>query len=39
MANLLAQVEQGRCPADDFADQVVDHGLAPAVSQLVKGAW
>jgi glutamate--cysteine ligase len=37
MAGLLAQVEQGRCPADDFSDQVVDRGLSSAVSQLVNG--
>ncbi|OMC31842.1 ergothioneine biosynthesis glutamate--cysteine ligase EgtA [Mycobacterium sp. GA-1841] len=37
MARLLRSVRQGRCPADDFADQVVGHGIASAMSQLVKG--
>lgn len=37
MEALVSQVENGRCPADDFSDQVVDHGVAAAVSQLVKG--
>jgi glutamate--cysteine ligase len=38
MAGLLAQVEQGRCSADDFSDLVVDRGVASAVSQLARGA-
>jgi glutamate--cysteine ligase len=37
MARLLSQVEQGRSPADDFSDRVVDNGIAAAVSQLAKG--
>ncbi|MDT5063850.1 MAG: glutamate--cysteine ligase [Mycobacterium sp.] len=37
METLLSQVEQGRCPADEFSDQVVDRGVAAAVSQLAKG--
>jgi glutamate--cysteine ligase len=30
-ARLLDQVEQGRSPADDFSDLVVEHGIARAV--------
>lgn len=37
MRHLVRSVEQGRSPADDFADRVVRHGIAPAVSQLAKG--
>ncbi len=37
MALLMRSVEEGRCPADDFADQVVGHGIASAMGQLVKG--
>ncbi|MGV0743002.1 ergothioneine biosynthesis glutamate--cysteine ligase EgtA [Mycolicibacterium sp. XJ870] len=37
MGQLMRSVEQGRCPADDFADRVVHHGIADAVSQLAKG--
>jgi glutamate--cysteine ligase len=37
METLVSQVEQGRCPADEFSDQVVDRGVAAAVSQLAKG--
>jgi glutamate--cysteine ligase len=37
MAALLAQVEQGRCPADDFSDLVVARGVAAAVSRLARG--
>ena len=37
MAQLTRSVQEGRCPADDFADQVVAHGIASAMSQLVKG--
>jgi glutamate--cysteine ligase len=38
MAALLAQVELGRCPADDFSDRVVDRGVASAVDHLANGA-
>jgi glutamate--cysteine ligase len=31
MARLVDQVEQGRSPADDFSDLVVEHGMASAV--------
>jgi glutamate--cysteine ligase len=37
MATLVSQVEQGRSPADAFSDQVVDRGVAAAVSHLAKG--
>jgi glutamate--cysteine ligase len=37
METLLSQVEQGRSPADEFSDQVVDRGVASAVSRLAKG--
>jgi glutamate--cysteine ligase len=36
MAGLLDRVEQARCPADDFADLVVDRGVAAAVSRLAR---
>jgi glutamate--cysteine ligase len=38
MQTLVAQVEAGRSPADEFSDQVVDRGVVAAVSQLAKGA-
>lgn len=34
---LVRSVEQGRCPADDFADRAVTHGIAGAVTQLAQG--
>lgn len=34
MQLLVRSVEQGRCPADDFADRAVAHGIAGAVRQL-----
>ena len=37
MEQLTRSVQEGRCPADDFADRVVSHGIASAMSQLVKG--
>ena len=37
MEQLVRSVEQGLCPADDFADRVVHHGIPAAVSQLAKG--
>lgn len=37
MQALIRSVERGRCPADDFADQVIEHGLAPMVAQLAQG--
>ncbi|RAV06783.1 ergothioneine biosynthesis glutamate--cysteine ligase EgtA [Mycolicibacterium sp. GF69] len=37
MRQLVRSVEEGRCPADDFSDRVIDHGIALAVSQLAQG--
>lgn len=37
MQRLLDNVARGRCPGDEFADQVVDHGIAGTVSQLAQG--
>jgi glutamate--cysteine ligase len=37
MRHLMRSVEQGRSPADDFADRAVRYGIASAVSQLAKG--
>ncbi|WP_293058742.1 ergothioneine biosynthesis glutamate--cysteine ligase EgtA [Mycobacterium sp.] len=34
MGRLAQAVEQGRCPADDLAEQVIDHGIAPTVARL-----
>jgi glutamate--cysteine ligase len=38
MARLTRAVELGRCPGDDFSDQVIDHGIAATVSQLAQGS-
>jgi glutamate--cysteine ligase len=37
MLALVRSVEQGRCPADDFSDRVVEHGIGQAVSELARG--
>ncbi|GLE52424.1 glutamate--cysteine ligase EgtA, partial [Mycobacterium montefiorense] len=37
MERLIRSVDQGRCPGDDFSDQVIDHGIAATVSQLAQG--
>ncbi|BAX94820.1 ergothioneine biosynthesis glutamate--cysteine ligase EgtA [Mycobacterium shigaense] len=37
MQRLADNVAQGRCPGDDFSDQVVDRGIATTVSQLAQG--
>ncbi|BBZ09242.1 glutamate--cysteine ligase EgtA [Mycolicibacterium doricum] len=37
MQQLVRSVEEGRSPADDFADRAVAHGIGPAVRQLAKG--
>lgn len=37
MEPLISNVEQGRCPADDFADQVIEHGIAQTVTRLAQG--
>jgi glutamate--cysteine ligase len=39
MQQLLRMVDEGRCPADDFADRAVRHGIGPAVTQLARGEW
>jgi glutamate--cysteine ligase len=36
MSRLLDQVEQGRSPADDFSDRVVEHGIAQAVVEAAE---
>jgi glutamate--cysteine ligase len=36
MAQLVNSVEQGRCSGDDFADQAIEHGIAPAVLDLAR---
>jgi len=38
MQQLVQNVEDGRCPADDFADRAIRYGIAPAVSQLAGEA-
>jgi glutamate--cysteine ligase len=37
MQLLVSGVEQGRCPGDDFSDQVIEHGIAPVVARLAQG--
>ncbi len=37
MQRLVAAVEQGRCPADDFSDQVIGNGIAATVTRLALG--
>ena len=37
MQRLVLNVEVGRCPADDFADWVIEHGIAAMVSRLALG--
>jgi glutamate--cysteine ligase len=37
MQRLLEAVERGRCPADDFSDQVIGNGIAATVTQLALG--
>ncbi len=37
MHRLVRSVEQGRCPGDDFSDQVIEHGIAPMVARLAQG--
>ncbi|QNI08953.1 ergothioneine biosynthesis glutamate--cysteine ligase EgtA [Mycobacterium kubicae] len=37
MQRLIVGVEAGRCPADDFSDRVIAHGIAPTVAQLAQG--
>lgn len=37
MQRLVHLVEQGRCPGDDFADRVIEHGVAPELARLAQG--
>ncbi len=37
MQRLIAAVQQGRCPGDDFADLVIERGIAPTVAGLARG--
>jgi glutamate--cysteine ligase len=37
MQRLAAAVEQGRCPADDFSDRVIESGIAATVTALAQG--
>ncbi len=37
MQRLVAAVAQGRSPADDFADRVIEHGIAATVTALALG--
>src|SRR5262249_5453042 len=37
MARLVCEVEQGRCPGDEFSDQVIEQGIAPTVARLAQG--
>jgi glutamate--cysteine ligase len=37
MQRLVRSVEQGRCPGDDFSDQVIEHGIAPTIARLAQG--
>ena len=37
MQRLVRSVDQGRCPGDDFADEVIEHGIAPVVARLAQG--
>jgi glutamate--cysteine ligase len=33
---LVRGVERGRCPGDDFSDQVIEHGIAATVSKAAR---
>jgi glutamate--cysteine ligase len=37
MQRLVEAVERGRCPADDFSDQVIGDGIAATVTRLALG--
>jgi glutamate--cysteine ligase len=37
MQQLVEAVERGRCPADDFSDRVIGHGIVPTVTRLAQG--
>jgi glutamate--cysteine ligase len=36
MQRLVRSVEQGRCPGDDFSDQVIAQGIAATVSEAAR---
>jgi glutamate--cysteine ligase len=36
MQRLADAVERGRCPGDDFSDQVIQHGIAATVSEAAR---
>lgn len=36
MDRLVRMVDEGRCPADDFTEQVAEAGLVPAVAKLAR---
>jgi glutamate--cysteine ligase len=36
MQRLVRGVEQGRCPGDDFSDEVIEHGIAATVSEAAR---
>ena len=36
MQRLVTSVEKGRCPGDDFSDQVIEHGIAAEVSRVAR---
>jgi glutamate--cysteine ligase len=36
MQRLVRSVEQGRCPGEDFSDQVIEYGIAPTVARLAQ---
>ena len=38
MERLVRCVEKGRCPGDDFADRVIEHGVAAEVSRVAQSA-
>ncbi|MHA7650046.1 ergothioneine biosynthesis glutamate--cysteine ligase EgtA [Mycobacterium sp. ML4] len=38
MQQLMLNVETGRCPADDFSDRVIEHGIAATVAQAARAA-
>ncbi|MEE6177175.1 ergothioneine biosynthesis glutamate--cysteine ligase EgtA [Mycobacterium sp. 050134] len=36
MQRLARNVDQGRCPGDDFSDEVIEHGIAATVSAAAR---
>ncbi|TDK92274.1 ergothioneine biosynthesis glutamate--cysteine ligase EgtA [Mycobacterium paragordonae] len=37
MQQMMLNVETGRCPADDFSDRVIEHGIAATVAAAAQG--